>query len=107
MDCSTLTVATELAPSLYAIRAKYRASARYGIYRNRLADNASRHIREDFPYRGLSYDQVIALRDQLDAAARALQGTRLPLGGLTMHFLQIEKPASIVITTATAAYHLK
>lgn len=74
MDFATVTLASERAPTLDALRAKHRATARYGIYRNRLADNSLRHIREDLPYPGLSYDEAIAVRDQLDAAARADAG---------------------------------
>lgn len=102
MDPFTVTSATELAPSLDTLRAKHRLTARYGIYRNRLTDNATRHVREDLPYQGLTYNEAIAIRDQLDAAARAAAGNPASSWGLTMHFLRLEKPSSIVMTSATA-----
>lgn len=103
MDFAPVTVATERVPSLAALRAKHRSTARYGIYRTRLADNSSRHIREDLPYRGLSYDAALAVRDQLDAAVRAAAGNPSSSWGLTMHFLRIEKPLLTVVNSATSA----
>lgn len=107
MDFATVTVASERAPTLDALRAKHRATARYGIYRNRLADNSSRHIRDDLPKRGLSYDEAIAVRDQLDAAARAAAGNPASSWGLTMHFLRLEMPSATVANSATLANDLE
>jgi hypothetical protein len=93
----TSIVASERAPSLESLIAKHRASARYGIYRNRLADDACRHLREDLPYRGLTYDEAIEIRNRLDAEARTAAGNPLSSWGLTMHFLRLEKPTAAVI----------
>lgn len=81
-----------IAPSLEALRAKHRETARYSIYRHRLADDGYNRVQEPLDYTGLEWTEVETICGKLNREAREAAGNPSDSWGLTQYYPKLETP---------------
>ena len=81
---------SELDLQLDRLRQSHRATARYSIYRTRLAEDGYTRVQEPLPYIGLTFDEAQKVRMQLDQETRQAAGNPMSSWGLTIHGLKLE-----------------
>ena len=80
-------------PHLEQLRAAHRATARYSIYRHRLADDKYHRVRETLDDKDLTWDQVSALCEAMNREAREAAGSPTDTWGLTQYYPKLETPS--------------
>lgn len=83
---------SDIDQQLEEMRRAWRAKARYGIYRHRLADDGYGRVQEPLSYSGLTFDEVGVILEKLNKEAREAAGNPSDSWGLTMYGMKLETP---------------
>jgi hypothetical protein len=75
---------------LERLRATHRATARYSIYRHRMADDGYGRVKEPLDYANLTFDEAHEIVDRLNKEAGAAAGNPTDSWGLTMYNFKLE-----------------
>lgn len=84
------------------LRADHQATARYSIYRHRLAADLYHRVKEPLEYVGLTWSEVSTICERLNKEAREEAGNPSDSWGLTQYYPKLETPAPPRWTPETA-----
>ena len=79
-------------PHLEQLRAAHRATARYSIYRHRLAADNYHRVHETLDDKDLTWNQVSALCEKMNREDREAAGNPTDTWGLTQYYPTLETP---------------
>lgn len=84
---------SDIDEKLEELRRKHRATARYSIYRHRMAENGYGRVNEPLDERkDLTFDEADGICQRLNKEAREAAGNPTDSWGLTMYNIKLETP---------------